>query len=76
VSARIRLGDHTATCTDYHWHSDHQPTADMLNAHLHPHGPSGADPNADGTMARRMAERYGGTVEHVDDVPFDPNVVY
>lgn len=76
MSASIRLGPHTATIDGYRWQSSHQPTADMLNGHLHQHGPSGADPDPDSTMARRMAERYGGVVEHVDETPFDPDAIY
>lgn len=66
MSAIVRIHGHEATIDGYRWRSDDKTLERLLNAHLHPLGPSGADPNPDGTAARRMADLYGGKVLRVD----------
>lgn len=83
MATRIRIAEDVFTL---HWRQDPMawtgegPTAEQmvprLNRQLAWFSPSGADPNPPSTFAEEMAELFGGEVIEVDEVPFDPDVVY
>ena len=76
MSAIIRIDLIEATIADYRWTSKNKVLADMLNAMLDPLGPSGADPNPDGTAAIEAAEMLGAELVSVAPVDFNPRTVY
>lgn len=77
MSATVRIHGQEATVDGYHWSSDNPTLARLLNAHMHHQGPSGADPDPDGTAADRAAQRHDGEVIQRDNPPaYDPDVIY
>jgi hypothetical protein len=66
MAATIKVDDFTATIDGYKWQGD-EILVSVLNTFLDPDGPPASDPNPDATMAKEMAERFGGRVTRVDE---------
>lgn len=76
MSARIKIGEMTATCDHYHWKASSPELERLLNAMLDPLGPSGADPNPDYHAALKATELLGGEVVSYDSTEYEEGVVY
>ncbi|RYX80928.1 hypothetical protein EON83_26320 [bacterium] len=63
----IRIFGRIATVKNYQWHCEAPTILEFLNSTLHPHGPSGADPDPDYTAAQRAIALYGHgeIIEHI-----------
>ncbi|RYX80930.1 hypothetical protein EON83_26330 [bacterium] len=44
---------------NYKWYCESATVVELLNSTLHPHGPSGADPDPDYTAAKEAIRFYG-----------------
>jgi hypothetical protein len=75
VAATIKIGDQTATISDFEWSGD-QSLVDTLNALLDPSEPNGSDPNPDWTAAQNAIKELGGRMIRFDRPFFDPRLVY
>lgn len=76
MTAIVEINGKRAVVKDYHWSSADEALATMLNALLNPNGPSGADPNPDGTAAEEAVKRLGGRIISVDETESEDGVVY
>lgn len=82
MSATIAIGLMRATVTNGVWSTNlvgdgNEVWITLLDRLRDPLGPSGADPNADLTLARRAVARYGGeVVEWTNPEQGPPGTVY
>ena len=64
-----QFGPYKATIEGYKWSVPESESMEkLLNASLHPYGPSGSDPYPDLTAAREAVEELGGKVLDWDDI--------
>ncbi len=76
MPAAVRFGGIDATISGYVWSSEDESLAGMLNAMLPAGGPSGADPNPDGTAAQEAVRILRGELVSVDSLPSETGSVY
>ena len=76
MSVIVKVFGVSATIDGYHWTSEFEELANMLNAMLDPDGPSGADPFPDHTAATDAVEKLDGKIISFDEPSFDPDVIY
>lgn len=74
---RVKFGQYEAEIEGYRWTCEDLPALeDLLNAMLHPLGPSGADPYPDYTAAEDAAKRLNGEIVYADKLkPLPPGVI-
>lgn len=76
MAAIVEINGDKAIIRDYKWSSSNRQLAEILNTMLDPLGPSGADPNPDGTAAEEAVRRLGGRVISIDETESEDGVVY
>ena len=76
MTAIVDFGVVKAVIQDYKWSCSNKHLERLLNTQLDPDGPSGADPNPDGTAAQEAATLMGGKVISIEPVEYDENAVY
>ena len=76
MPATVMIDGKEAMIKDYVWVSGDKELINMLNEILPLGGPSGADPNPDGTAAQEAVKVLGGKVLKIVPVEFDPEVIY
>lgn len=72
----VNIAGDIATIDGYEWQSDNESLQELLNAMLHPSGPSGADPYPDLTAAEAAIAKLGGEVTHADEVEYVEGRIY
>jgi hypothetical protein len=76
MAVTVKIGGSMATIQDYHWTSDDETLAALLNARLDPRGPSGADPDPDYNAAMDAITRYSGEIVHADRAESPEGLIY
>ena len=76
MSATVRIGDATATITDWVWMASDSRLEGVLNGLLDPAGPSGSDPHPDLHAAQDAVEQIGGEVIEYDETEYVSGRVY
>ena len=73
---KIRIGAQEATIDGYKWQTDDPTLLALLNSFFPWHGPGGADPHPDLTVATMVVEALGGEILEADPVEHVPGRVY
>lgn len=76
MTAIVEINGKKAVIKDYHWTSPDNDLARTLNGLLEPGGPSGADPNPDGTVAQDAVKKFGGRVISISPSESKTGVIY
>jgi len=63
---RVKFGPYEATIEGYQWNCKEKSLEKLLNASLHPYGPSGSDPYPDLTAAKKAAAEFNGEILDYD----------